>query len=168
MINKDVIYNSVLFLILGVILGILICIIFSPDFGLLVNTENSNTETDYNDINNNPNNSNNHNNLNSDPVDIIGIPNPASLYCEEQGGKLIIKTKEDGSQYGVCVLSNFREIDEWELYNLDHKICPQVCIEMWKITNNSCEFIDCGSGCGPNNITTFETKEECFNNISSN
>ena len=45
-----------------------------------------------------------------------GLPNPASVYCEEQGGDLEIRTADDGSQYGVCVFADGSECDEWAFY----------------------------------------------------
>jgi len=44
------------------------------------------------------------------------IANPASVYCKEQGGELIIKENIDGNQYGICKLADGRECDEWEYY----------------------------------------------------
>lgn len=44
----------------------------------------------------------------------VGMANPASTFCIENGGTLEIRTKEDGSQYGVCVFDNGKECDEWE------------------------------------------------------
>ena len=35
------------------------------------------------------------------PTAEANMPNPASVYCEEQGNKLEIITAEDGSQSGV-------------------------------------------------------------------
>jgi putative hemolysin len=46
----------------------------------------------------------------------VGLPNPASVYCEEQGGKLEIRTAADGSQYGACVFPDGSECDEWAFY----------------------------------------------------
>jgi len=34
---------------------------------------------------------------------LANMPNPASVYCEEQGNKLEIRTAADGSQSGVCI-----------------------------------------------------------------
>ena len=45
-----------------------------------------------------------------------GLPNPASAYCEEQGGKLEIRTASDGSQYGVCIFPDGSACDEWDFY----------------------------------------------------
>ena len=41
------------------------------------------------------------------------LPNPASVYCEDNGGKLEIRTSADGSQSGVCVFPDGSECDEW-------------------------------------------------------
>ena len=46
----------------------------------------------------------------------IGMANPASVYCEKVGGKIDIITKDDGSQYGMCVFANGTECEEWAYY----------------------------------------------------
>ena len=48
--------------------------------------------------------------------DNANIPNPASVFCEENGGTLEIRTAEDGSQTGVCVFPDGSECDEWSFY----------------------------------------------------
>jgi len=45
-----------------------------------------------------------------------GMANPASTYCQEQGGKVDIRTAADGSQAGVCVFPNGSECDEWAFF----------------------------------------------------
>jgi len=44
-----------------------------------------------------------------------GIANPASQYCGEQGGNSVIKTKDDGSQYGLCYFDDNRACEEWAM-----------------------------------------------------
>jgi putative hemolysin len=44
------------------------------------------------------------------------IPNPASVYCEQQGYKSEIRTAPDGSQSGVCIFPDGSECDEWAYY----------------------------------------------------
>jgi putative hemolysin len=44
------------------------------------------------------------------------LANPASVYCEEQGYTLEIRTDSDGGQYGVCVFADGTECDEWAFY----------------------------------------------------
>lgn len=48
--------------------------------------------------------------------DKSAIANPASVYCEEQGYKLEIRAKENGSQYGVCVFDDGSECEEWAYF----------------------------------------------------
>ena len=43
------------------------------------------------------------------------MPNPASVYCEQQGYRVEIRTAEDGSQSGVCVFPE-GECDEWAYF----------------------------------------------------
>lgn len=43
------------------------------------------------------------------------IANPASVYCQEQGGTLDIRTSPDGSQTGYCI-KNGKECEEWAFY----------------------------------------------------
>jgi putative hemolysin len=45
-----------------------------------------------------------------------GIPNPASVYCEQEGNTLEIRTAADGSQSGVCVFPDGSTCDEWAYY----------------------------------------------------
>lgn len=45
-----------------------------------------------------------------------GIPNPASVYCEQNGNKLEIITAADGSQSGVCIFPDGSTCDEWAYF----------------------------------------------------
>lgn len=44
------------------------------------------------------------------------MPNPASVYCEEQGYRSEIRTVSDGSQTGYCIFPDGSECDEWMYY----------------------------------------------------
>jgi putative hemolysin len=46
----------------------------------------------------------------------LNMPNPASVYCEQNGNKLEIRTVADGSQSGVCVFPDGSACDEWAYY----------------------------------------------------
>jgi len=48
--------------------------------------------------------------------DVAGLPNPASVYCQEQGYTLEIRTAEDGSQSGLCHFPDGSECDEWAYF----------------------------------------------------
>jgi len=52
----------------------------------------------------------------STPSPGANLPNPASVYCEQQGNKLEIRTASDGSQNGVCIFAGGSECDEWAYY----------------------------------------------------
>jgi putative hemolysin len=49
-----------------------------------------------------------------------GMPNPAAVWCEEQGNAYKIRKNPDGSEYGVCIFPNGTEIDAWEYYRQTH------------------------------------------------
>ena len=53
-----------------------------------------------------------------------GLANPASVFCEEQGGSVEITTADDGSQSGTCVLADGTRMDEWEYYRQYHSESP--------------------------------------------
>jgi len=44
------------------------------------------------------------------------MPNPASVYCEQNGNTLEIRTAVDGSQNGVCVFPDGSTCDEWAYF----------------------------------------------------
>jgi uncharacterized protein YggE len=46
----------------------------------------------------------------------LGIPNPASKFCEDQGYKSENRTAADGSQTGYCVFPDGTECDEWAFF----------------------------------------------------
>jgi putative hemolysin len=45
-----------------------------------------------------------------------GIPNPASVYCTQQGNKLEIHTATDGSQSGLCIFPDGSTCEEWAYF----------------------------------------------------
>ena len=47
---------------------------------------------------------------------LADMPNPASVYCEEQGYRSEIRTASDGSQTGYCIFPDGSECDEWAFY----------------------------------------------------
>lgn len=48
------------------------------------------------------------------------IANPASEFCEEQGGTVEIVTDDAGNESGICRLPDGTDIDEWEYYRQYH------------------------------------------------
>jgi putative hemolysin len=47
------------------------------------------------------------------PQTQTGMPNPASVYCQQTGNKLEIHTAADGSQNGICIFPDGSTCDEW-------------------------------------------------------
>lgn len=52
----------------------------------------------------------------ADPGKPIGMPNPASVKCIDDGYKLEIRTSENGGQYGVCINAAGKECEEWAYF----------------------------------------------------
>ena len=49
------------------------------------------------------------------------LANPASVYCQSQGGRLVIVSKPDSSQYGLCYFDDNRACEEWAMLR---GLCP--------------------------------------------
>ena len=67
------------------------------------------------------------------------MPNPASVYCEQQGNKLEIVTAADGSQSGVCIFPDGSTCDEWAYFRGECKpeeqnVSPSAC-RKWFLVN---------------------------------
>lgn len=43
----------------------------------------------------------------------IGIPNPASFYCQEMGYQLDLRETDQGTE-GICIFPNGAECEEWK------------------------------------------------------
>ncbi len=49
----------------------------------------------------------------------VGIANPASVYCIQQGGKLRMEPTTHGA-HAICILPSGQEVDEWAYYRQHH------------------------------------------------
>jgi len=56
----------------------------------------------------------------------VNMPNPASVYCEQNGGRLDIRSDPSGSQYGVCILPDGGECEEWAYFRSNGSDCQPV------------------------------------------
>ncbi len=45
-----------------------------------------------------------------------GIANPASVFCEQNGGKLEFRQDAQNGTTGICVLTDKSECEEWAYY----------------------------------------------------
>jgi putative hemolysin len=68
----------------------------------------------------------------------VNLPNPASVYCEQHGYELEIRTADDGSQSGVCIFPDGSTCDEWAYYRgecgptVDNSPTPAIVVETTK------------------------------------
>lgn len=49
----------------------------------------------------------------------VGMPNPASVFCQQSGGRVEIREDAERNQYGVCVFGSFpfeTECEEWSYF----------------------------------------------------
>jgi putative hemolysin len=45
-----------------------------------------------------------------------GLPNPASVFCEENGGKLELRSDQAGAVTGICIFPDGSECEEWAFF----------------------------------------------------
>ncbi|PKH21266.1 hemolysin [Enterobacterales bacterium CwR94] len=55
------------------------------------------------------------------PPPNVGMANPASVYCQQKGGKLIPVIDQQGER-GDCLLPSGERLDEWTLFRRDHPV----------------------------------------------
>jgi putative hemolysin len=49
------------------------------------------------------------------------LPNPASVYCLEQNGKLEIRKDKDENEYGVCIFTDGSKCEKWAFFRNECK-----------------------------------------------
>ncbi|WP_137009746.1 putative hemolysin [Aquitalea aquatilis] len=47
---------------------------------------------------------------------MVGMANPASVYCIKQGGQLLPQKDSAGNEFSLCQLADGRVIEEWALF----------------------------------------------------
>jgi putative hemolysin len=70
---------------------------------------------------------------------VIGMPNPASVFCEKNGGKLDIRKDATGGEAGMCVFPDKSECDEWAFFRGDCKPGGKAVIGMANPASVFCE-----------------------------
>lgn len=72
-----------------------------------------------------------------------GLPNPVSVYCEQNGNKLEIHTAPDGSQSGICVFPDGSSCDEWAYFRGECRpVTPVVAVEVTaNLSNDPGSFV---------------------------
>jgi len=70
------------------------------------------------------------------------MPNPASVYCEQNGGRVELRPDASGAVAGVCVFPDGSECDEWAYYRGEcqpgNTLIPtaESAVEGWQIYRN--------------------------------
>ena len=54
--------------------------------------------------------------LTATEIPLAGLPNPAAVYCTQNGYKYEIQTASDGSQSGICIFPDGSTCDDWAYY----------------------------------------------------
>ncbi len=96
----------------------------------------------------------------SDEEDVVGLPNPASVYCVDEGGTLEIREDVDGNQTGFCIFDDGSECEEWKLFNGECKKGDFFCKDM--CGDGVCQEIVCmavGCPCAEN---AESCPQDCF------
>jgi putative hemolysin len=80
----------------------------------------------------------------------IGIPNPASFYCQEMGYQLEMRETEAGTE-GICIFPDGKECEEWVFLSgscaIEWTFCQRQGSNIRAGENiGTCEFAD-GSSC---------------------
>jgi putative hemolysin len=57
----------------------------------------------------------------ANPKQAPNMPNPASVFCEKNGGKLDLRQDASGGVAGICIFPDGSECDEWAYYRGDCK-----------------------------------------------
>ena len=68
---------------------------------------------------------------------VFAIANPASEYCVKQGYKSEIRTDSSGNEYGVCIMSDGKECEEFALYRGEGCIKYNENIKTPEVTTNT-------------------------------
>jgi len=55
--------------------------------------------------------------MQSSPTPEVNMANPASVFCEQNGGKLELRQDDSGGVAGMCVFSDKSECDEWAYFH---------------------------------------------------
>ncbi len=112
------------------------------------------------------------------------IANPASIYCISHGGNISLREDEFGGQYGVCVLSNGTECEEWKFFrgecnlvqnnlncSVDADCVPASCCHATSCVTKQeaplCKGVACTMMCQPGSLDCNQGSCACVNNKCS-
>ncbi len=89
------------------------------------------------------------------------LANPASVNCEQQGGRSQIVTRPDGGQYGLCYFEDNRACEEWAMMRGD---CPVGGVKTTGYSTDAQKYCAWSGGqtiATPNAVCTFKDSSTC-------
>jgi len=89
---------------------------------------------------------------------VLSISNPASQNCISKGGSVDIRKNGKGEEYGVCVLEDNRQCEEWSLFRGE---CPESGVKVTGYITDAAVY--CAILGGEYNIIINEQGEEAEN-----
>jgi putative hemolysin len=90
-----------------------------------------------------------------------GLSNPASLNCIKLGGNLVINTRGDGGQYGLCYFEDNRACEEWALMRGDCPVGGVKTTGFDTIDQMYCAWSGGKTLAVPNSVCTFKDGKKC-------
>lgn len=82
----------------------------------------------------------------------MGLPNPASQYCIEKGGKLEMRKNAKCGVYGICIFPGNLQCEEWAMFRGE---CPVGGIDITGLVTPS------GIACAIKGGKIFESETRC-------
>ena len=121
-------------------------------------------------------------NIKNNTLNNSQLANPASVYCIEHNGSLEIRSNDDGSQLGVCVLNETTECEEWTYFRgecsyssfdssnlciVDGDCVPASCCHSTSCVNKinapNCTGMYCTMDCKPGTLDCGQGSCSCIN-----
>jgi len=90
------------------------------------------------------------------------LANPASVNCEKKGGKSVIQTKEDGSQYGLCYFDDARACEEWAMMRGECPIGGVKTTGYDTVAQKYCAWLGGKTVADADSICTFSDNSTCL------
>lgn len=93
----------------------------------------------------------------------VGLANPASTFCTDKGGTLVIQKRSDGAEYGLCSFENAYACEEWALLRGE---CPVGGVNTTgydTVAQKYCAWVGGQTFAEPNAKCTFDDGSSCKN-----
>ena len=95
------------------------------------------------------------------PNNSVGLANPASTNCVDNGGRVQIQKRPDGAEYGLCYFEENRACEEWSMYNGECPVGGRKTTGYDTIDQNYCAWNGGETFAVPNSKCTFKNGKVC-------